>query len=61
MAPLVIRCPRTGKSLYTGIDMDARSFQDPTNQLTNMTVGPCPQCGQNHTWSKEDAYLGEER
>lgn len=55
MAMVLIRCPNTGKPLATGIGMDPGSFASST--LLNNTVGPCPHCGQNHTWSKKDAWL----
>jgi endogenous inhibitor of DNA gyrase (YacG/DUF329 family) len=51
----MITCPETGNPVPTGFDMDEGSFEGST--LTDNTFSPCPECGQAHTWSKEDAYL----
>ena len=53
MPILMIKCPTTGKAVSTGVAIDAKSFQNPTNQFINNTVG-CPACGQRHIWSKSD-------
>lgn len=58
MGQVLIKCPKTGKPLPTGFAMDQVSFDSST--LTNNTVGPCPHCGENHTWSKSDAWLVDE-
>jgi len=55
MARVMITCPETGNPVPTGFDMDEGSFEGST--LTDNTFSPCPECGQAHTWSKEDAYL----
>lgn len=52
---VAINCPVTGRPLSTGISMPPESFA--TSQLINNTVGPCPHCGQAHTWSKLDAFV----
>jgi transposase len=54
MANVMIKCPKTGKLVSTGISMDKKSFD--TAKLVNNTVG-CPACGGKHVWSKEDAIL----
>lgn len=54
MASVMIKCPKTGKLVPTGISMDKKSFE--TAKLENNAVG-CPACGGNHTWSKKDAVL----
>ena len=53
---LVIKCPNTGKELFTGIAMDEKSFES-GNIHDNMV--DCPFCGQMHVWQKEDAHLKE--
>jgi endogenous inhibitor of DNA gyrase (YacG/DUF329 family) len=58
MPSVVINCPSTGKPVPTGIGADAGSFA--TMQLSNNTLSGCPECGGNHTWSKEDAFLAAE-
>lgn len=55
MPQLLINCPKTGKPLGTGIAMDAESLA--TSVLENNTCGPCPHCGEDHVWSKPDAWL----
>jgi len=58
MGPVMIKCPKTEKPLDTGIHMDKVSFESGT--LEHNTIGPCPHCGENHTWSKEDAWLADD-
>jgi hypothetical protein len=53
---IMIKCPVTGKPLPTGIGIDKKSWENPSNQFSNNQIGPCPHCGQMHTWSKKDAY-----
>lgn len=55
MAQVVIKCPRTGKWVPTGIDMDAASFAGAN--MSGNSFGPCPACGASHTWDKKDAKL----
>jgi endogenous inhibitor of DNA gyrase (YacG/DUF329 family) len=59
MGSVMITCPTTGQEVDTGIAMDHRSFV--SDLLTYNTLGSCPRCGQNHTWSKEDAWIDEAR
>jgi hypothetical protein len=56
MGQLMITCPVTGKPLSTGFAMDRKTFEDPSNEFEDNTIGPCPHCGQSHTWSKKDAF-----
>jgi len=58
MGMLTITCPKTKKAIATGISMDKRSFEDPTNKLSGNSV-QCPHCGQMHVWEKKDARLQE--
>jgi hypothetical protein len=57
MARVMINCPDTGEPVPTGFDMNQQSFE--TSQMSGNSFGPCPACGQMHTWDKEDAYLEE--
>ena len=57
MPNIMIKCPVTGKAVPTDMAMDKKSFESVT--LKNNTLVNCPVCGQNHTWSKEDSFLGE--
>ena len=57
MARVMIACPDTGKPIYTGMSCDEVTFE--TIQLTDRPV-LCPECGQVHTWNKQDAYVESE-
>ena len=59
MPMLMIRCPKTGKPVPTGISMDKRALEDPKNVPRDNQAG-CPHCGQLHSWNKEDAWLAEQ-
>jgi endogenous inhibitor of DNA gyrase (YacG/DUF329 family) len=54
MGMVVIKCPKTGKVIPTGVGMDKASFQ--TSSMSNNTVS-CPACGGTHTWDKKDAWV----
>jgi hypothetical protein len=54
----MIKCPTTGKLVYTGFAMDSQTFamlpiedQDPIM---------CPACKQMHRWKKRDAIFERE-
>ena len=57
MARVMIACPDTGKPIYTGMSCDEVTFE--ASQLTDKSV-LCPECGQVHTWNKQDAYVESE-
>ena len=50
----MIKCPRTGRAIATGIGMSRDTFK--TSTLTHNSVR-CPACGQTHTWDKKDAWV----
>lgn len=52
----MIKCPKTGKPVPTGVVMDAASFA--TASLTGNRV-KCPHCPETHRWDKKDAWLEE--
>lgn len=54
MGTVVIKCPKTGKTISTGIGMDKSSFEN--SNLSNNSVS-CPACGGMHTWNKKDAWV----
>jgi hypothetical protein len=54
MAMLMIRCPNTGKLLATGFDIPIEAVRSGNVHLENNQVGPCPHCGEMHTWSAND-------
>ena len=56
MAKVMIKCPTSGKPVFTGMAMDKSSFE--VASLSRNSV-KCPHCGNMHTWDKKDAYLVE--
>ena len=54
MAMVVIRCPATGRQVFTGIETSAASVNliPPINSRLT-----CPSCGATHVWSILDAEL----
>lgn len=55
MVKILITCPNTGEAVAIGKTADERSFRN--NQKSGDTFGPCPRCGEMHSWKKRDAYL----
>jgi len=54
MGLVMIRCPRTGRAVPTGIETDARSFA----ALPDKPVkSRCPVCGSVHVWWTREAWL----
>ena len=49
---LTIRCPVTGTSADTGYELSSI----PTVSTRNLLVD-CTECGQDHLWRLEDAFL----
>jgi hypothetical protein len=58
MFEIMIRCPNTSREIFTGVLSDPGSFA-----LTSFFVShvSCPACGQQHRWSKSDAWLNDSR
>ena len=54
MGALMIRCPQTGLSIFTGIETDQISL-DKTPDLPTHTR--CSECGREHMWWKREAWL----
>jgi hypothetical protein len=55
MTRVLIKCPQTGHSVFTGIDMSPEEFE--RAELPEQTIKACAACGQKHVWSKSDATL----
>ena len=55
MAQVMIVCPETGKHVYTGLNFDW--FDLDAYELGEKTVVKCSECGQEHKWTKDDAFL----
>jgi hypothetical protein len=56
MLMLMIRCPRTGQAVSTGIHTDPDSFRRIPDVLG---FAYCPGCGLDHGWWPEEAWLGD--
>jgi len=54
---LMILCPKTGKSLPTGIAMDPATFASSGMEDNRSS---CPHCGEFHVWSKENTFWKSE-
>ncbi len=56
MALIVIKCPKGGEGVPTGMATDRPAW----DRLPPIWVGEpfrCPTCGELHSWTKEDAWL----
>jgi hypothetical protein len=51
-ARVLIRCPRTERPVYTGLNLDWSALE--ACDLPEQKV-VCPECGEEHVWSKPDA------
>jgi hypothetical protein len=51
---VMVRCPKTGRELSTGIEMDAATLE----QLPDIrSMIECPVCRVEHVWSTREAWL----
>jgi hypothetical protein len=55
---IVIKCPITGKLVYTGFAMDPETFN--ASPVEEMDPIECPACHQMHRWTKKDALFERE-
>ncbi|MDQ6770551.1 MAG: hypothetical protein M3Z54_11260 [Gemmatimonadota bacterium] len=58
MNRIMIKCPKTGKMIYTGFAMDAETFA--ISPIEDQDPIQCPECHQLHRWKKRDAILERE-
>jgi hypothetical protein len=58
MGMVMIRCPRTGRDLATGIQSDREQFAC-TPVFFAETY--CPICDSQHRWFARDAWVSDER
>jgi hypothetical protein len=56
MATICTSCPNTGRAISTGIETDADSFLAIPEVIIRVR---CPHCGEEHNWSKHNAFLRE--
>ena len=54
MARVMIDCPETRKPVYTGENCTWFEFDALPAEKRELR---CPQCGNWHSWSHDDAYL----
>ncbi|MGH6890181.1 MAG: hypothetical protein ACREHF_13470 [Rhizomicrobium sp.] len=54
MPMVMIKCPKTGKEVPTGIAMDKKSFE--SSEMANNKLH-CPHCKEMHVWNKADAWV----
>jgi hypothetical protein len=57
MAKVMIKCPNTGKLVFTGVLNTKDMFERSTIKETRLSK--CSACGKDHTWAKEQAVLQE--
>ena len=55
MASVMIVCPETRREIYTGIETDEASFAKLPDVLSRT------QCGQEHAWTRQNAWLSTKR
>ena len=52
---ILIKCPNTGKMIYTGYSMDPQTFE--LSPIEEMDPVECPACHQTHRWTKRQALF----
>jgi len=57
MSSVMIRCPKTGRSVSTAIEVEPSVFRKLPQVAGRMH---CPACGQEHDWSIAAAWLAGE-
>jgi len=55
---IMIKCPKTGKLVYTGFAMDAQTFE--MLPIEDQDPIQCPACREMHRWKKRDAIIERE-
>jgi len=57
MAKVMIKCPDTGKLVFTGVFGDKTLLE--SMQIKKNKMARCAACGKEHLWEKEQAVLQE--
>ena len=57
MAKVMIKCPDTGKLVFTGVFGDKALLEG--LQIKKNKMARCSACGKEHLWQKEQAVLQE--
>jgi len=55
MAKVMIKCPDTGKLVFTGIVGDKALME--RLQIKQNKMARCSACGKEHLWTKDQAVL----
>lgn len=55
MAKVMIKCPSTGKLVFTGVVGDKALLE--RLQIKQNKMARCSACGKEHLWTKEQAVL----
>jgi hypothetical protein len=58
MGVVMIRCPRTGHEIPTGIEMSAAEFQRAPVFFARVR---CPVCDREHEWFAKEAWVCDSR
>ena len=56
MGVVMIKCPRTGQQIRTGMTADRRSFE---TTPVFFARAYCPICRREHEWFAKDAWVSE--
>jgi hypothetical protein len=56
MGAMMIRCPRIGRPVPTGIETEPAIFERLPRVLSRLR---CPLCGEEHVWTAREAWLAE--
>jgi hypothetical protein len=57
MGAVMIRCPRTGREIPTGLEMEASAFRHAPVFFSRVY---CPVCRCMHEWFAKDAWVCED-
>jgi hypothetical protein len=57
MSSVMIRCPISGESVSTAIEVEPSVFRKLPKISARML---CPACGQEHVWATSSAWLADE-
>ena len=55
MPPVLITCPKSQRSVPTGLTADA--WEELDDFKPEYVLEPCPDCGGSHTWTPQDAVV----
>ncbi len=56
MARVMIECPKTGRAIYTGLNLSWTTFE--SYEFGESCI-KCAHCGEIHVWTRSDTMLDE--